>query len=223
MPCTQVLALLCLFVGCTGLCRGAEPDEPRPAEFSRMDEEAGGVDYSDLPRDELLRRVAAAESEQQKLGARIDQSVEQLGREVTRLKAVEEQQQRLSTEVAALRAAADSSEGPPSGWGAPLAPRLRAAASPALSCSVGRLTGLSLQLPSSASPRATTSRQEAERKVERVASMADLPYPTLPRPSPHRAKSTRTSSSAPSTLTAESGAELAAFARAQLASQMRRC
>ena len=189
-----------------------------------MDEEAGGVDYSDLPRDELLRRVAAAESEQQKLGARIDQSVEQLGREVTRLKAVEKQQQRLSTEVAALRAAAaDSSEGPPSGRGAPLAPSPRAAASPALSCSVGRLTGLSLQLPSSASPRAKTSRQEAERKVERVASMADLPYPTLPRPSPHRAKSTRTSSSAPSTLTAESGAELAAFARAQLASQMRRC
>ena len=58
----------------------------------------------------------------------------------------------------------------------------------------------------------------------KATNMADVPYPTLPRPSPHRAKSIRTpqSSSAPSTLTAESGAELAAFARAQMASQMRR-
>lgn len=388
-----VLALLCLVVGCSGSCRGSEPDEPVPAKFKRMDEEEGEIDYSDLPRDELLKRVAAAEAKQQKLGARIDQSVEQLGREVARLKAVEKQQQRLSTEVAALRAAADSSEGadgadvpvaPPApprsvppprcclvfepinsgtfslqwyegaepagalayfeprkpvprfkltanggrselcrdvggprakrfyeGWAyflktahsfgggltfydnVPTKPvsiylageasqvtpvRMRqtvtfdgvvavavtAASTPGFDVpSMDTLTFLQrgqhagaslaldggtdgaleafrpqstgntprgpspiraqLQLPPSASPRATT-RQEAERKADKVASMSDVPYPTLPRPSPHRAKSIRTpqSSSAPSTLTAESGAELAAFARAQMASQMRR-
>ena len=387
-----VLALLCLIVGCTGSCRGSEPDEPRPAKFKRMDEEEGEVDYSGLPRDELLKRVATAEAKQLKLGARIDQSVEQLGREVARLKAVEKQQQRLSTEVAALRAAADSAE-EPSGISvqqpdapsprafAPPAPPARKGAAPRC-CLVfepinsgtfslqwyegaepegalayfepkkpvprfkltanggrselcrdvggprakrfyegwayflktahsfgggltfydnvpakpvaiylageeaqvtpvrmrqpvafdgvaavavtaasapgfdvrsmdlltflqkGQQAGASLALDGAAdaameafrpqstgitprqSPRGSPIKAQVQLSSSSsgFASMADVPYPTLPRPSPQRVKSLRTpqSFSAPSTLTAESGAELAAFARAQMASQMRR-
>ena len=56
-------------------------------------------DPSNLTSDGLERRIAAAEAKQSRLGVLIDKSVEQLAREVARLKKVEMQQQKLQEEV----------------------------------------------------------------------------------------------------------------------------